>query len=192
MGTPESAMPSLDAILAAGHDVPLVCTQPDRPVGRSKAPRPSPVKVLALARGLTVIQPAKVRTPALLEAIVEASADVLAVVAYGRILTRQVLGKARHGGVNLHFSLLPAFRGAAPVQWALARGERTTGVTTFRIDEGLDSGDLLLQQSVAIAPREHAPELLSRLAVDGARLLVETLDGLAAGSITRKQRRPRC
>jgi methionyl-tRNA formyltransferase len=184
MGTPESAMPSLDAILAAGHDVPLVCTQPDRPVGRSKAPRPSPVKVLALARGLTVIQPAKVRTPALLEAIVEASADVLAVVAYGRILTRQVLGKARHGGVNLHFSLLPAFRGAAPVQWALARGERTTGVTTFRIDEGLDSGDLLLQQSVAIAPREHAPELLSRLAVDGARLLVETLDGLAAGSIT--------
>jgi len=184
MGTPESALPSLQAILAAGHDVPLVCTQPDRPIGRRKAPQPSPVKVLALARGLHVIQPEKVRTPQFLDAIVEAAPDTVAVVAYGRILPRQVLDAARHGGINVHFSLLPAFRGAAPVQWALARGESSTGVTTFRIDEGLDTGDLLGQESVAIVPGEHAPALLARLAKDGARLLVATLEGLAAGSIT--------
>jgi methionyl-tRNA formyltransferase len=183
MGTPETALPSLDAILAAGHDVPLVCTQPDRPVGRRSAAQPSPVKVLALARGLHVIQPEKVRTPQFLEAIAGASADVLAVVAYGRILTRQVLDVARHGGINLHFSLLPAYRGAAPVPWALARGEGTTGVTTFRIDEGLDTGDLLGQRSVAIAKGEHAPALLERLSVEGASLLVATLQGLSHGSI---------
>jgi len=183
MGTPESAVPALDAILAAGHDVPLVVTQPDRPAGRRKAPQAPPVKSFALARGLRVIQPEKVRTPQFLEAIVAAGPDALAVVAYGRILMRPVLDAARHGAINLHFSLLPAFRGAAPVQWALARGESTTGVTTFRLDEGLDTGDLLGQRRVAIASGEHAPELLARLAVGGATLLVETLAGLAAGSI---------
>jgi len=184
MGTPVTALPSLEAILGAGHDVPLVCTQPDRPAGRSKAPQPSAVKAFALTRGLRVIQPASVRTPPFHDAIVEAAADVVAVVAYGRILPRQVLDEAKHGAVNLHFSLLPAYRGAAPVQWALARGESETGVTTFRIDEGLDTGDLLGQQPVAIAPGEHAPALLTRLAVAGAALLVATLEGLAAGSIT--------
>ena len=131
MGTPESAVPALDAILAAGHDVPLVVTQPDRPAGRTQAPQPPPVKSFALARGLRVSQPEKVRTTRFLETIVAAGPDALAVVAYGRILTRPVLDAARHGAINLHFSLLPAFRGAAPVQWALARGESTTGVTTF-------------------------------------------------------------
>jgi len=183
MGTPETALPSLDAILAAGHDVTLVCTQPDRPAGRRSAPQPSPVKAFALARGLRVIQPEKVRTPEFVQAIAGAAADALVVVAYGRILTRQVLDAARHGGINLHFSLLPAYRGAAPVQWALARGESTTGVTTFRIDEGLDTGDLLGQQSVAIAKGEHAPALLTRLSVEGASLLVATLEGLSNASI---------
>lgn len=186
MGTPETALPSLDAILAAGHDVALVCTQPDRPAGRKKEPQASPVKKLALARNLRVIQPEKVRTPQFLEAILGTAPDVLAVVAYGRILPRPVLDAARHGAVNLHFSLLPALRGAAPVQWALARGERETGVTTFRLDEGLDTGDLLGQRRVAIAPGEHSPALLARLAVEGAALLVETLSGLAAGSIVPK------
>jgi len=186
MGTPESALPSLEALLAAGHDVPLVCTQPDRPAGRRKAPQAPPVKEFALALGLRVIQPEKVRTQQFLEAILGAAPDVLAVVAYGRILTRPVLDAARHGGVNLHFSLLPAFRGAAPVQWALAWGESATGVTTFRIDEGLDTGDVLGQRRVAIAPGEHSPALLARLADEGAALLVETLGGLAAGSIAPK------
>jgi methionyl-tRNA formyltransferase len=183
MGTPATALPSLTAILAARHDVVLVCTQPDRPAGRRSAPVPSPVKEFATARGLRVIQPERVRAPAFREAIAASAADVLVVVAYGRILTRPVLDAARHGGVNLHFSLLPAYRGAAPVQWALARGESTTGVTTFLIDEGLDTGLLLGQRSVAIEPEEHAPALLGRLAVEGASLLVETLHGLAAGSI---------
>ncbi len=186
MGTPETALPSLEAILAVGHDVTLVCTQPDRPAGRKKEPQASPVKQFALARNLRMIQPEKVRTPQFLEAIVGATPDVLAVVAYGRILTRNVLDVAPQGAINLHFSLLPALRGAAPVQWALARGEHETGVTTFRIDEGLDTGDLLGQRRVAIAPGEHAPALLGRLAVEGASLLVETLAGLGAGSMAPK------
>jgi methionyl-tRNA formyltransferase len=183
MGTPESAVLALDAILEAGHDVPLVVTRPDRPVGRKKAPQPPPLKAFAIPRGLRLIQPDTLRAPEVLEAVAGATPDVLAVVAYGRILTRRILEAARLGAVNLHFSLLPAYRGAAPVQWALALGEEVTGVTTFRIDEGLDTGDLLGQRKVAIAPGEHAPALLGRLAVTGAALLVETLDGLAAGSI---------
>jgi methionyl-tRNA formyltransferase len=184
MGTPETALPALDAILAAGHVVPLVVTQPDRPVGRSKSPRPPPVKTFALARGLSVIQPFKVRTVEFHHAIVAACPDVLAVVAYGRILPRPVLEAAPHGAINLHFSLLPAYRGAAPVQWALARAESETGVTTFRLDEGLDTGELLAQRPVSIEPGERAPALLGRLAIAGAPLLVETLAGLATGTLT--------
>jgi methionyl-tRNA formyltransferase len=186
VGTPDAALPALEAILAAGHEVPLVVTQPDRPSGRSKTPQPTPVKALAAARGLTVIQPEKVRTPEFLQRIAAARPDALAVVAYGRILTRPVLDAAPHGAINVHFSLLPALRGAAPVQWALARGESGTGVTTFRLDDGLDTGDILRARRVAIAAGEHAPALLARLAVEGASLLVETLRGLAAGSIEPK------
>jgi methionyl-tRNA formyltransferase len=183
MGTPEPALPSLNAILDAGHGVSLVCTQPDRPVGRKREPQAPPVKTRALACGLRVIQPEKVRTKEFLDAIVEATPDVIVVVAYGRLLTRPVLDAARHGAINLHFSLLPELRGAAPVQWALARGAEQTGVTTFRLDEGLDTGDLLKQRRVAIEPDEHAPALAARLAVTGATLLVETLAGLASGTI---------
>jgi len=183
MGTPESAVPALEAILAAGHDVPLVITRPDRPVGRRKALQPPPVKTFAISRSLRLIQPDSVRSPEFLGAVVGAAPDALAVVAFGRILPRRILDAAQHGAINLHFSLLPAFRGAAPVQWALASGQTVTGVTTFRIDEGLDTGDLLGQRQAAIAPGEHAPALLGRLAVMGAALLVETLGGLAAGSI---------
>ena len=130
-----------------------------------------------------MIQPEKVRTPDFLAAIAAAAPDVIAVVAYGRILTRPVREAARMGAVNLHFSLLPAYRGAAPVQWALARGERLTGVTTFRLDDGLDTGEILASRKVPILPGEHAPALLARLAVEGAALLVGTIVGLAAGSI---------
>lgn len=183
IGTPESALPALDAILAAGHRVPLVVTQPDRPVGRSKAPLPPAVKTSALARGLSVIQPARVRTPEFLGAIAAAGPDALVVVAYGRMLPRPVLDVARLGAINLHFSLLPAYRGAAPVQWALARGESVTGVTTFRLDDGLDTGELLAQRPVAIRPDERAPALLARLAAVGALLLADTLAGLAASTL---------
>jgi methionyl-tRNA formyltransferase len=183
MGTPEPAVPALEAILAAGHEVPLVVTQPDRPAGRSKSPRPPPVKTLALARGLTVLQPETVRAPEFRDAVAAAAPEVIAVVAYGRKLPRPVLETAPHGAVNLHFSLLPAYRGAAPVQWALAHGDEATGVTTFRLDEGLDTGDVLLQRPLAIQEGENAPALLLRLAAEGARVLVDTLAGLSAGTI---------
>ncbi len=183
MGTPDTAVPSLEAILAAGHDVPLVITRPDRPVGRSKTPQPPPVKVQAVSLELRVEQPASVRADAFFRQLAETRPDVIAVVAYGRILPRPVLEVAPLGAINLHFSLLPAYRGAAPVPWALARGESETGLTIFRLDEGLDAGQLLAQRRVPIVPGEHAPVLLARLAVDGAALLVETLAGLGAGSI---------
>lgn len=183
MGTPQTAVPALDALLVAGHDVLLVVTRPDRPAGRGRSSQPPPVKEFASSRGLRLLQTDTVRSPEFLEAVTSVSPDLLAVVAFGRILPRRILDAAQHGAVNVHFSLLPAYRGAAPVQWALASGEDVTGVTTFRIDEGLDTGDLLGRRPVEIAAGEHAPALLSRLADAGAALLVETLGGLAAGSI---------
>lgn len=183
LGTPHAAVPSLEAILAAGHDVPLVVTRADKPVGRSGTPEAPAVKVAAVAAGVPVFQPTKVRDAAFLATIEAARPDALAVVAYGRILARSVLDVARHGAINVHFSLLPKYRGAAPVAWALCRGESETGVTTFRLDEGLDTGDVLLSRRLGIEPAEHAPALLSRLARIGGDLLVETLAGLDAGSI---------
>lgn len=182
LGTPDTAVPSLEALLAAGVTVPLVVTQPDRPAGRSRALRPPPVKVCAERAGLPVLQPARVRTPEFAAAIADARPDVLAVVAYGRILVRPVLDAAPSGAVNVHFSLLPRYRGAAPVAWALANGETTTGVTTFRLDEGLDTGPILMQRAAPIAPEEHAPSLLARLARVGADLLVATLAALERGT----------
>lgn len=183
LGTPDAAVPSLEAILHAGHDVPLVVTRADRPVGRSGTPSPPPVKVRAVEAGLRVVQPTRVRDAAFLSEIQAARADALAVVAYGRILPATVLAAAPHGAINVHFSLLPRYRGAAPVAWALARGETETGVTTFRLDEGLDTGDVLLARRVAIETGEHAPSLLRRLSTLGGELLVETLEGLARGTI---------
>ena len=183
LGTPPAAVPSLEAILDAGHEVPLVVTRPDRPVGRSGTPAPPPVKARALQAGLRVLQPTRVRDAAFLSEIEGARADALAVVAYGRILPAPVLAAATQGAINVHFSLLPKYRGAAPVAWALVRGERQTGVTTFRLDEGLDTGDVLLSRLVAIEQFEHAPALLARLATLGGELLAETLDGLSRGTI---------
>jgi methionyl-tRNA formyltransferase len=150
LGTPEVAVPTLSRILDRGHDVPLVITQPDRPLGRSATPQPPPVKRFALERGLPVSQPRRVRDAAFLESIAGHRPDVLVVVAYGRILPDAVLAAGPHGAVNVHFSLLPAYRGAAPVQWAIARGESATGVTTMKIATELDAGDVYLQAPVAI------------------------------------------
>lgn len=175
LGTPETAVPALAALLDSGHDVPLVATQPDRPVGRDRRPAPPPVARLAAARGLTCLQPERIREGDFLERVAAAGPDLLVVVAYGKILPNPLLECAPLGAINVHFSLLPAYRGAAPVQWALARGETVSGVTTMRINERLDEGDLLMQRAVPIERAEHAPSLLGRLAAIGATLLVETV-----------------
>jgi methionyl-tRNA formyltransferase len=176
-GTPEFALPTLEALLA-GHDVVAVVTQPDRPAGRGQALAASPVKRLALARGLPVVQPARLREPGWPERLAVFGAEVAVVVAFGQILPQAVLDVPPRGSINVHASLLPRYRGAAPIAWAIIRGERETGITTFRMDAGMDTGDVLLQEATAIGPEETAGELAARLAPLGARLLVRTLAGL--------------
>jgi len=184
-GTPEFAVPTLEAVIAAGHEVALVVTQPDRAVGRSQEMHAPRVKRAALAHGVAVAQPEKIKANAEFRAQLEAIApDAILVVAYGRIIPRWMLDLPRFGNINLHGSLLPKYRGAAPIQWAVANGETMTGVTTMRIDEGLDTGDMLLAHTVPIAPEETAADLFESLADCGAELMVETLRKLECGLIT--------
>lgn len=175
MGTPATAVPTLRRCLDDGHEVVAVWTRPDKPSGRGNKLAASPVKEFAVARGLTVHQPAKIKTDEASELFASHRADAAVVVAYGRILPKSFLDAPRVGCVNVHFSLLPKYRGAAPVNWAVVRGERESGVTTMRIDEGLDTGDIYLQRATPIGDGETAPELLARLAETGAELLGETL-----------------
>lgn len=175
MGTPESAVPALRRCVEDGHEVLAVWTQPDRPAGRGNRLKAPPVKEYALSQGLTVQQPSKVKTGKSLSLFNAQPFDLAVVVAYGRILPPTFLRAPRLGCVNLHFSLLPKYRGAAPVNWAIVRGERETGVTTMLIDEGLDTGDILLQSPTRIEEKETAPELLERLSHAGAELLSDTL-----------------
>ena len=175
MGTPKAAVPALGRILLDAHDVAAVYTQPDRPSGRGNKIVFSPVKEFALGKGLTVLQPQKIRNVEAIETFKAHKADVAVVVAYGRILPEEFLSALPMGAINVHFSLLPKYRGAAPVNWAIANGETETGVTTMRMDEGLDTGDILLQRSTAISVDETAVELTERLARLGADLLSETL-----------------
>ncbi len=184
-GTPEFAVPALEAVIAAGHEVALVVTQPDRAAGRGMVMQPPPVKLAALAHGIAVMQPEKIKTNAEFRATLEAIAPTaILVVAYGRIIPKWMLDLPRMGNINLHGSLLPKYRGAAPIQWAVANGETVTGVTTMRLDEGLDTGDMLLAHTVPIAPEETAVDLFSSLAAVGAELMVETLRKLECGLIT--------
>jgi methionyl-tRNA formyltransferase len=184
-GTPQFAVPTLDAVVRAGHEVQLVLTQPDRPSGRGMQLTASPVKEFALAAGIAVEQPAKIKTNETLRAQLEAiRPDAILVVAYGRIIPPWMLTLPRFGNINLHGSLLPKYRGAAPIQWAVARGETVTGVTTMRLDEGLDTGDMLLRRQLAIGPEQTAADLYPLLAQIGAELMIETLEGLEAGTIT--------
>jgi methionyl-tRNA formyltransferase len=179
MGTPQPAVKSLERILKDGHEVVAVYTQPDRPVGRhGNKLHASPVKEFALENNLPVFQPIKVKTPEALEFFKSHNADVAVAVAYGRILPEGFLKAFPHGAVNVHFSLLPKYRGAAPVNWAIVNGETKTGVTTMKMDVGLDTGDILLQSETEIATNETSPELMERLAKIGADLLSETLRGL--------------
>ena len=178
MGTPESAVPSLQRLLSDGHEIAAVWTQPDKPAGRGKRMHQSPVKIFALEHGLTVHQPQKIKNPEAKELFASHQAEVAVVVAYGKILPAEFLQAPKHGCVNFHFSLLPRYRGAAPVNWAIVNGETETGVTTMKIVEQLDAGPILLQQSTEIQADETAPELMSRLAVMGADLLSATLERL--------------
>jgi methionyl-tRNA formyltransferase len=183
-GTPSFAVPTLKAVLRAGHEPLLVVTQPDRRSGRGMQLVTPPVKETALAAGLPVVQPEKIKNNLEFRAQLEALApDVILIVAYGRIIPKWMLDLPRFGNLNLHGSLLPKYRGAAPIQWAVANGEPVTGVTTMRIDEGLDTGDILMQREMAIAPDHTSEDVFPPLAEMGASLMVETLDGLAAGSI---------
>jgi methionyl-tRNA formyltransferase len=188
-GTPSFAVPTLKAVLRAGHGALLVVTQPDRRSGRGMQLLAPPVKDTALAAGLPLAQPEKIKNNLEFRAQLESLApDVILIVAYGRIIPKWMLDLPRFGNLNLHASLLPKYRGAAPIQWAVANGEPVTGATTMRIDEGLDTGDILMQREMAIAPDHTSEDVFPLLAEMGAALMVETLDGLASGSIApRKQ-----
>lgn len=183
-GTPIFAVPTLEAVLSAGHRVELVVTQPDRRSGRGMDLTAPPVKQTALAQGLPVVQPEKLKSNLEFRAQLDAiRPDAILVVAYGRIIPKWMLDLPLQGNINLHASLLPKYRGAAPIQWAIAMGETVTGATTMRIDEGLDTGDMLLQSRLAILPGQSSVELFPLLAQQGAQLMVETLAGLEAGGI---------
>jgi len=188
-GTPQFAVPTLQALADAGMSIELVVTQPDRPAGRGMSMTAPPVKQLAHTLNLLVTQPEKIKNNAEFRSQLERIApEAIVVVGYGRIIPQWMIDLPPLGNINLHGSLLPKYRGAAPVQWAIARGETVTGVTTMRIDAGLDTGDILLQREVAIAPEDTAITLGPKLAEIGAPLLVETLRGLQAGTIApRKQ-----
>ena len=184
LGTPAFAVPTLEQVVGAGHEVALVVTQPDRPRGRGQHMAASPVKEAAIRFGLPVYQPERVRRPEAVETLRALAPDAMVVVGYGQIIPQNVIDIPRLGILNVHASLLPKYRGAGPIQWAIIKGESVTGVTTMRIDAGLDTGDMLLKAETPIDPEENAIELGKRLAVMGAELLVRTLDGLAAGAIT--------
>jgi methionyl-tRNA formyltransferase len=182
-GTPEFAARALARIVAAGHTVPLVLTQPDRPAGRGLALKPSPVKQLAREYGLAVLQPTSLRTIDAQRPILEAQPEVLVVAAYGLILPQPVLDIPPHGCINIHASLLPRWRGAAPIQRALLAGDAETGITIMQMDAGLDSGPILMSRSLTIQPRETAGLLHDRLAELGAELIVDALRRIATGNV---------
>jgi methionyl-tRNA formyltransferase len=180
LGTPAFAVPSLEQMVEAGHEVAAVFTQPDRPKGRGQHTAMSPVKESALKLRLDVFQPERVRRPEVVEQLRAIAPQAMVVVGYGQIIPQSILDIPPLGIINVHASLLPKYRGAAPVQWAIARGETITGVTTMRIDAGLDTGDILLKWETEIGEQETAIELGERLAIAGAELLIKTLDGLGA------------
>lgn len=182
-GTPEPALASLDALLASDHQVLAVVTRPDAPSGRGRTPRPSPVASRAVELGLELLQPQRPREPEFVTRLTELAPDCCPVVAYGALIPQRVLDIPQHGWVNLHFSLLPAWRGAAPVQHAILAGDTTTGATTFGLVAELDAGPVYGTVTDTIGPNDTSGDLLGRLADSGARLLVETLDGIAAGTL---------
>ncbi|BFU95139.1 MAG: 10-formyltetrahydrofolate:L-methionyl-tRNA(fMet)N-formyltransferase [Nitrospira sp.] len=187
MGTPDFAVPSLEAILNSDDEVVGVVTQPDRPKGRGQTLVFSPVKDLALRRQIPILQPTKMRDPDFLAALRGWNSDIIAVAAFGRILPPSILSLPRNGCVNVHGSLLPRYRGAAPIQWAVINGETETGITTMLMDEGMDTGAILLQERLAIEPQDTAGSLSVRMAALGGGMLIETLKRLKAGTLTSRR-----
>ncbi len=183
MGTPDFSVPVLKAMKEGGIEIAAVYTQPDRPKGRKKTPVMSPVKEAALSYGMKIVQPEKLKEEAVIRALRETAPDVIVVVAFGQILPKAVLEIPALGCVNVHASLLPEYRGAAPIQQSILDGKKETGVTTMLMDEGLDTGDILLQKKITIAEDETGGSLFGKLSVLGAELLMETLKGLEAGTI---------
>lgn len=183
MGTPDFSVGTLDALVEAGHEVVLCVTQPDKPKGRGGKMQLTPVKEAALAHNIPVFQPKRVRTPECIEELRKYDADVMVVIAFGQILPKEILEMTPYGCINVHASLLPKYRGAAPIQWAVINGEKVSGVTTMQMDEGLDTGDMLLKTEIVLDEKETGESLHDKLAEAGASLCVETLSKLEAGSI---------
>ena len=184
MGTPDFAVGALEALVEAGHEVAAVVTQPDKPKGRGKEMQQTPVKVCALKHNIEVFQPAKIRTPEAVEVLRGYSADLFVVAAFGQILSKEILDMPKFGCVNIHASLLPKYRGAAPIQWAILDGEKETGVTIMQMNEGLDTGDMLTKVIVPIEDNDTGESLFDKLAEAGAKLLVETIPQIEAGTLT--------
>ncbi len=182
MGTPDFSVGTLELLVQAGHKVSLVVTQPDKPKGRGKSIQFSPVKEAALSHGLAVYQPKRIREPECIEHLRKYHADAIVVVAFGQILPKEILEMPRYGCINVHASLLPKYRGASPIQWAVIEGEPVTGVTTMRMDEGLDTGDIILKEEVRLHDGETGGSLFARLAETGARLCRKTLEELSKGT----------
>ncbi len=182
MGTPDFSVGTLEALIETGHDVVLAVTQPDKPKGRGKAMQFPPVKEAALAHDIPVYQPLKVREPECVEYLRQYNPDIIIVVAFGQILPKEILEMPKYGCVNVHASLLPKYRGAAPIQWAVINGETVTGVTTMRMDEGLDTGDMIMKTEIALDAKETGGSLFDKLAVEGAKLCVETVAAIEAGT----------
>lgn len=185
MGTPDFSVPVLTAMKEAGHDMLAAVTQPDKPKGRGKEMQMTPVKAKALELGIPVLQPKRVRDPEFVEQLRELKPDIVVVVAFGQILTKEVLEVPKYGCINVHASLLPMYRGAAPIQYVILNGEKETGVTTMFMDEGLDTGDMLLKTVVPITADETGGTLHDKLSAAGAELLIRTLEQMEAGTLQR-------
>lgn len=184
MGTPDFSVGTLEALIDAGHEVALVVTQPDKPKGRGGKMQYTPVKEVAVAHNIPVYQPKRIREPECIEELRKYNADIMVVIAFGQILPKEILEMTPYGCVNVHASLLPSYRGAAPIQWAVINGEKVSGVTTMQMNEGLDTGDMLLKVEIPLDEKETGGSLHDKLAEAGARLCVETLDALKAGTVT--------
>lgn len=189
MGTPDFAVGALQAIIEAGHQVAAVVTQPDKPKGRGKEMQMTPVKSCALSHNIPVFQPMKIKEPAAVEVLRGYQADIFVVAAFGQILSEEILAMPKYGCVNIHASLLPKYRGAGPIQWAIIDGEQKTGITIMQMEKGLDTGDILLQKEVQIDARETGDSLHDKLAAAGAELIVEALPKIAAGQVVPRRQK---